>query len=715
LSEENFIVSARKYRPESFDALVGQHAVAETLLQEINSNKLAQAFLFTGPRGVGKTTSARILAKLINQQDGEDENVDFSFNIFELDAASRNGVEDMRALTEQVRIPPARGKYKVYIIDEVHMLSAAAFNAFLKTLEEPPPHAIFILATTEKHKVLPTILSRCQVFNFNRIEIPDIVKTLRDIAKKEDVKYDEKALYLVAQKADGGMRDALSLFDQLVSFTQGDITYAKALDLLNILDYDVFFDTVICCQNSDMATALLLLDGVIKNGFDGQIFLGGLAAHLRNLMICKNARTAGLLDVSEDFKKKYMEQADEIEAGFLLNALELTNACDMSYKTSRHPRLLVELLLMKLTQLNNLLADLDGISDLKKKALAEGEEPEERKYKTGAIERPVSYKSLENSRFGQAAEHEKKPEAETDATDETVESTEPIAEALEPEVEIEPTSEPAETTSEIEIAETEAPVVPEIVETISSPVIEVAKNEAPVSDEAPVDLFAPELEVVLEEVAEPVENAEPAIVESPEPIAEKLEEPLVEAELVEESSEKEPEIIEEPKADFEASSETEIESEPIKEESIEQEVIVESKEEQELESGVESKEEKQELESKIPTSELPNNLNEHWAKFVATFPVAERVVIESPEFRLEGPILTAIISTGAPLSSFEEIQFAFASFTRENPLDEVKQVVFEKGIIKHDDSKPYTESEKVEYLRKKHPLLNQMIDDWKLH
>ncbi len=666
LSEENFIVSARKYRPESFDALVGQHAVAETLLHEIQSNKLAQAFLFTGPRGVGKTTSARILAKLINQQDGEDETTDYSFNIFELDAASKNGVEDMRALTEQVRIPPQRGKYKVYIIDEVHMLSSAAFNAFLKTLEEPPAHAIFILATTEKHKVLPTILSRCQVFNFNRIEIKDIVKTLKDIAAKENVTYDEKALFLIAQKADGGMRDALSLFDQLVSYAQGNITYTKALDLLNILDYDVFFDTVICCQNGDMASALLLLDKVITNGFDGQIFLGGLAAHLRNLIICKNARTASLLDVSEDFKKKYLEQAEEIEAGFLLNALDLTNACDELYKISRHPRLLVELLLMKLTQLNYLLASLDDISELKKKALAEGEATPNKKFKTGAIERPVKLKSLENSRFGNIVE-----EGEVRA---------PVPESKTPQTDEEAKVESSESKEEVQ-AESPAPVTKKIQ---TEPIINPPQKEKVGSmGSPPNDLFAPEQNIQAKVHDENPSNG--GLDKGQGELETEVEEQPV---LNEPQEEMIPQTSDDVGQDDHAAPENEPVSPEIPNVSEREEPVVNA---------------------------ISETLNKHWSKFVHTFPASQRVAIENATFRLEGTILFATISTGAPLSSFEEIQFSFASFTRANPCDAITQVIFEKGIIEHDDSKPYTEAEKVEYLRQKHPLLKQMMDDWKLH
>lgn len=666
LSEENFIVSARKYRPESFDALVGQHAVAETLLHEIQSNKLAQAFLFTGPRGVGKTTSARILAKLINQQDGEDETTDYSFNIFELDAASKNGVEDMRALTEQVRIPPQRGKYKVYIIDEVHMLSSAAFNAFLKTLEEPPAHAIFILATTEKHKVLPTILSRCQVFNFNRIEINDIVKTLKDIAAKENVTYDEKALFLIAQKADGGMRDALSLFDQLVSYAQGNITYTKALDLLNILDYDVFFDTVICCQNGDMASALLLLDKVITNGFDGQIFLGGLAAHLRNLIICKNARTASLLDVSEDFKKKYLEQAEEIEAGFLLNALDLTNACDEKYKISRHPRLLVELLLMKLTQLNHLLASLDDISELKKKALAEGEATPNKKFKTGAIERPVKLKSLENSRFGNIVQ-----EGEVRA---------PVPESKTPQTDEEAKVESSESKEEVQ-AESPAPVTKKIQ---TEPIINPPQKEKVGSmGSPPNDLFAPEQNIQAKVHDENPSNG--GLDKGQGELETEVEEQPV---LNEPQEEMIPQTSDDVGQDDHAAPENEPVSPEIPNVSEREEPVVNA---------------------------IPETLNKHWSKFVHTFPASQRVAIENATFRLEGTILFATISTGAPLSSFEEIQFSFASFTRANPCDAITQVIFEKGIIEHDDSKPYTEAEKVEYLRQKHPLLKQMMDDWKLH
>ena len=364
---DQFIVSARKYRPTTFEDVVGQRQVAETLMHEINNNKLAQAFLFTGPRGVGKTTCARILAKVINAQDGGDPNQDYAFNIFELDAASNNSVEDIRHLIDQVRIPPQVGKYKVYIIDEVHMLSTAGFNAFLKTLEEPPSYAIFILATTEKHKILPTILSRCQVFNFNRIETRDMVEHLKGIAQKENIEASEDALHLIARKADGGLRDALSMFDQLVSFGGGKITYESAVDILSVLDLDTFFDVTSMLSSSNIADALLVYDGIIKKGFDGSTFLGGMAAHFRNLAVSKETKTQSLLDVSESFRSKYLDQANDLSFAFILNGLNAVSEAEEKYKQSRNPRLLVELMLMKLGHLNSFIQSIPSLEEVKKK------------------------------------------------------------------------------------------------------------------------------------------------------------------------------------------------------------------------------------------------------------------------------------------------------------------------------------------------------------
>jgi len=364
---DQFIVSARKYRPTTFEDVVGQRQVAETLMHEINNNKLAQAFLFTGPRGVGKTTCARILAKVINTQDGGDPNQDYAFNIFELDAASNNSVEDIRHLIDQVRIPPQVGKYKVYIIDEVHMLSTAGFNAFLKTLEEPPSYAIFILATTEKHKILPTILSRCQVFNFNRIETRDMVEHLKGIAQKENIEASEDALHLIARKADGGLRDALSMFDQLVSFGGGKITYESAVDILSVLDLDTFFDVTSMLSSSNIADALLVYDGIIKKGFDGSTFLGGMAAHFRNLAVSKETKTQSLLDVSESFRSKYLDQANDLSFAFILNGLNAVSEAEEKYKQSRNPRLLVELMLMKLGHLNSFIQSIPSLEEVKKK------------------------------------------------------------------------------------------------------------------------------------------------------------------------------------------------------------------------------------------------------------------------------------------------------------------------------------------------------------
>jgi len=360
-----FIVSARKYRPNTFEDVVGQKHVAETLMHEITQNKLAQAFLFTGPRGVGKTTCARILAKVINSQNGENPDSDFSFNVFELDAASNNAVDDIRNLIDQVRIPPQVGKYKVYIIDEVHMLSAAAFNAFLKTLEEPPSYAIFILATTERHKILPTILSRCQVFNFNRIQIKDMVEHLAGIAQKEGVAIEEAVLHLIAQKADGGLRDALSMFDQLISFSGGSVTYEKAVDMLSILDIETFFKLTEYALEPNITKTLLTVNDILNQGFDGSLVIGGFADHIRNLLVSKSPETNKLLDVADVFKSKYQEQSKGLEMAFLLNALNLLNEADERYKSSRNPRLLIELTLIKLCHLHQFISEIPTLEEVR--------------------------------------------------------------------------------------------------------------------------------------------------------------------------------------------------------------------------------------------------------------------------------------------------------------------------------------------------------------
>ena len=373
---ENFVVSARKYRPDSFDTVVGQSAITSTLKNSILNNQVAQAFLFCGPRGVGKTTCARILAKTINctdiSADGEacskcESCTSFangnSLNIFELDAASNNSVDDIRNLINQVRIAPTIGTKKAYIIDEVHMLSQAAFNAFLKTLEEPPKHAVFILATTEKHKVLPTILSRCQIFNFNRIVSDDIASHLQGIAEKENVKTESDALHVIAQKADGGLRDALSIFDQLISFSGGELTYDKVIKNLNILDYDYYFKTTDLIKNKNLSGLLLLLNQVLTNGFEDVLFMNGLASHFRNLLVSKDESTLVLLDVGDNIKEKYKTQSQENEVGFLINGLEVLSNFDVSYKTSKNKRLLTEVTLMQLCA--------DELSDGKKKSPVE--------------------------------------------------------------------------------------------------------------------------------------------------------------------------------------------------------------------------------------------------------------------------------------------------------------------------------------------------------
>lgn len=367
---ENFIVSARKYRPSVFDEVVGQRHITDTLLNEINNNHLAQAFLFTGPRGVGKTTCARILAKVINQKDSDSNEQDYAFNIFELDAASNNSVEDIRNLNDQVRIPPQVGSYKVYIIDEVHMLSTAAFNAFLKTLEEPPKYAIFILATTEKHKILPTILSRCQIFNFKRIQVKDMVSHLKSIVVRENIQAEDEALHLIAEKADGGLRDALSMFDQMVSFCNGNITYTQVVDNLNLLDKDYYFKVTDAILAQNVGEVLNFFDQILEKGFDGQLFLNGLNEHFRNLMVCKDSATVHLLDVGENHKVKYAEQSKNTNLTFLLNALNINNQFDLEYRNSRNQRLHIELALLKLCHIKNMLNTASTLDELKKKVMS---------------------------------------------------------------------------------------------------------------------------------------------------------------------------------------------------------------------------------------------------------------------------------------------------------------------------------------------------------
>ncbi|MBQ4819233.1 DNA polymerase III subunit gamma/tau [Aquimarina sp. MMG016] len=349
---EHFIVSARKYRPQTFKDVVGQQAITNTLLNAIDNNHLAQALLFTGPRGVGKTSCARILAKTINQDGNENPDEDFAFNIFELDAASNNSVDDIRSLIDQVRIPPQVGKYKVYIIDEVHMLSQAAFNAFLKTLEEPPKHAIFILATTEKHKIIPTILSRCQIFDFKRITVTDAKNHLMQVAVQEGITADEDALQIIAQKADGAMRDALSIFDRVVSFSGKNLTRQAVTENLNVLDYETYFKTTDLILENNIPQLLLEFNEILAHGFDGHHFIAGLASHFRDLLVCKNPATINLLEVGEQTKAKYHEQSQKTSHQFLMKGIELANDCDLKYKTSRNQRLLVELCLMQLASIS---------------------------------------------------------------------------------------------------------------------------------------------------------------------------------------------------------------------------------------------------------------------------------------------------------------------------------------------------------------------------
>ncbi len=348
---EPFIVSARKYRPQTFADVVGQEAITNTLTNAIDNNHLAQALLFCGPRGVGKTTCARILAKQINRDGTEKEDEDFAFNIFELDAASNNSVDDIRNLIDQVRIPPQVGKYKVYIIDEVHMLSQSAFNAFLKTLEEPPRHAIFILATTEKHKIIPTILSRCQIFDFKRITVNDAANYLKYIAEQQGIQAEDDALHIIAQKADGALRDALSIFDRVVSFSGRELTRKAVTENLNVLDYETYFEVTRLILEHDIPKLLLTFNNILAQGFEGHHFVIGLASHFRDLMVCRHKETVSLLEVGENAKKHYLEQAQKTSQEFLLSALEITNETDLQYKSSKNNRLLVELTLMKLASL----------------------------------------------------------------------------------------------------------------------------------------------------------------------------------------------------------------------------------------------------------------------------------------------------------------------------------------------------------------------------
>lgn len=377
---EPYIVSARKYRPARFDDVVGQEQVTVTLRKALKSGQLAQSFLFCGPRGVGKTTCARILAKAINcENPGADFepcnqcnscssfNTSSSFNIHELDAASNNSVEDIRSLIEQVRFAPQSGKYKVYIIDEVHMLSNQAFNAFLKTLEEPPSYAIFILATTEKHKIIPTILSRCQIYDFKRISNNDIVQQLQDIAQNEGIQAEDQALHIIAEKSDGGMRDALSLFDKIVSYAGTSVTYSDVITNLNILDYDYYFRITDELLVENSSGVLLAFEDITAKGFDGEIFILGLAAHFRQLLVAKDPATINLLEAGEQLKNRYKEQSAKVHESFLLNALNITNQCDVQYKTARNKRLHVELALLKICFLPTQLENMLGILGTEKK------------------------------------------------------------------------------------------------------------------------------------------------------------------------------------------------------------------------------------------------------------------------------------------------------------------------------------------------------------
>ena len=403
---EPFIVSARKYRPTTFKDVVGQQAITNTLENAIENNHLAQALLFTGPRGVGKTTCARILAKKINQDGNHKQDEDFAFNIFELDAASNNSVDDIRNLIDQVRIPPQVGQYKVYIIDEVHMLSSAAFNAFLKTLEEPPKHAIFILATTEKHKIIPTILSRCQIFDFRRITVQDIKGHLASVAQQENISAQDDALHVIAQKADGALRDALSIFDRVVSFSGENLTREAVTENLNVLDYTYYFNITDLVIQNDIPQVLLAYNEILSKGFDGHHFIMGLASHFRDLLVCKNQQTISLLEVGDQVKKMYLEQSQKTPHEFLMEALDIANSCDLKFKTSRNQRLLVELCLMQLSSLT-----------------AQGEKKKPNKLNQRFVLPPAHFKET----LGQVQEKLDRPEQTPELTTPAIETEKTVA------------------------------------------------------------------------------------------------------------------------------------------------------------------------------------------------------------------------------------------------------------------------------------------------
>lgn len=443
---DNFVVSARKYRPQTFESVVGQESITNTLQSAIKNNHMAQAFLFCGPRGVGKTTCARILAREINadaaRRKGEEVDADFSLNIFELDAASNNSVDDIRNLTEQVRFAPQVGTYRVYIIDEVHMLSQAAFNAFLKTLEEPPAHAIFILATTEKHKILPTILSRCQIFDFQRITVKDIANHLAYVAKSEGVTAEAEALGVIAQKADGALRDALSMFDQLVSFAGNNLTYQSVIANLNVLDYDYYFRMTDFVMSHNIPESLLLYNEILDKGFDGHNFVHGFMQHLRNLMVCKNANSLQLLESSETVKPRYQQQAADTSVRYIFKALEVLNDADEHYKASKNQRLLVELCLMRLCAITT--------GTEKKNHSSEPEQLVKPVVAPAVVNTPAIAKATEPEKVENTAPAAPEPEK----IEEPVVS-EPKNEISEPEVKPEPIAAKAHETPAISPAKTE--------------------------------------------------------------------------------------------------------------------------------------------------------------------------------------------------------------------------------------------------------------------